>query len=45
MKMPKIDPLVASQGSGTRYPTAFDQPCKNRTWRRLAEAAGRRSLR
>jgi uncharacterized cupin superfamily protein len=40
MKMPKVDPLVAPAGSGTRYPAPFDQPCRNRTWRRLVEAAG-----
>ena len=40
MKMPKVDPLVAPAGSGTRYPAPFDQPCRNRTWRRLGEAVG-----
>ena len=38
--MPKIDKLAAPEGSGTRYPAPFDQPCRNRTWRRLGEAAG-----
>jgi uncharacterized cupin superfamily protein len=38
--MPKIDPSVAAEGSGTRYPAPFDQPCRNRSWRRLGEAAG-----
>jgi uncharacterized cupin superfamily protein len=38
--MPKVDPLLAPHGSGTRYPAPFDQPCRNRSWRRLGEAAG-----
>ena len=38
--MPKVDQLVAPDGSGARYPAPFDQPCKNRAWRRLGEAAG-----
>ena len=38
--MPRIDPLAAPEGSGTRYPAPFDQPCRNRRWRRLGEAAG-----
>jgi uncharacterized cupin superfamily protein len=38
--MPKVDPLLAPEGSGTRYPVPFDQPCRNRRWRRLGEAAG-----
>jgi uncharacterized cupin superfamily protein len=40
MKMPKIDKLGAPAASGTRYPAPFDQPCRNRTWRRLGEAVG-----
>jgi uncharacterized cupin superfamily protein len=40
MKMPKIDPLAAPHASGARYPAPFDQPCRNRTWRRLGEAVG-----
>jgi uncharacterized cupin superfamily protein len=38
--MPKVDKLLAPEGSGTRYPAPHDQPCKNRAWRRLGEAAG-----
>jgi uncharacterized cupin superfamily protein len=38
--MPKIDKAAAPAGSGSRYPAPFDQPCRNRTWRRLGEAAG-----
>ena len=38
--MPKIDPTKAPQGSGSRYPAPFDQPCKARSWLRLGEAAG-----
>ncbi len=38
--MPKIDPAKAPQGSGSRYPTPFDEPCRKRTWLRLGEAAG-----
>jgi uncharacterized cupin superfamily protein len=40
MKMPKIDKLGAPAASGARYPAPFDQPCRNRTWRRLGEAVG-----
>jgi uncharacterized cupin superfamily protein len=38
--MPKIDPAKAPQGSGSRYPAPFDEPCKKRSWLRLGEAAG-----
>lgn len=38
--MPKVDKLAAPESSGTRYPAPFDQPCRQRTWRRLGEAAG-----
>jgi uncharacterized cupin superfamily protein len=38
--MPKIDIAAAPQGSGTRYPAPFDEPCRKRTWRKLGEAAG-----
>src|SRR5260370_12061255 len=38
--MPKIDKDAAPQGSGTRYPARFDEPCKRRTWLRLGDAAG-----
>jgi uncharacterized cupin superfamily protein len=38
--VPKIDKAAAPRGSGTRYPAPFDQPCRNRTWVRLGDAAG-----
>jgi uncharacterized cupin superfamily protein len=38
--MPKIDKTKALQGSGTRYPPPFDEPCKGRTWLRLGDAVG-----
>lgn len=38
--MPKIDPSAAPQGQGTRYPAPFDAPCRERSWRKLGEAAG-----
>jgi uncharacterized cupin superfamily protein len=38
--MPKIDPSKAPEGSGTRYPPPFDEPCRKRAWRRLGDAAG-----
>jgi uncharacterized cupin superfamily protein len=38
--MPKIDANAALQGSGSRYPAPYDAPCKNRSWRRLGDAAG-----
>jgi uncharacterized cupin superfamily protein len=38
--MPKIDPTVAPAGSGSRYPSPHDEPCRARSWRRLGEAVG-----
>jgi uncharacterized cupin superfamily protein len=38
--MPKIDLASAPQGSGTRYPAPYDEPCKRRSWHRLGDAAG-----
>jgi uncharacterized cupin superfamily protein len=38
--MPKIDPTSAPEGSGSRYPAPFDEPCKRRSWRKLGDAAG-----
>ena len=38
--MPKIDVHAAPELSGTRYPPPFDEPCKQRTWKRLGDAAG-----
>jgi len=37
--MPKVDKLLAPEGSGSRYPAPHDEPCRNRAWRRLGEAA------
>lgn len=38
--MPKIDKAAAPGGSGTRYPPPHDQPCRDRRWLRLGDAAG-----
>ena len=38
--MPKIDKSSAPQGSGTRYPAPFNEPCKERAWLKLGDAAG-----
>jgi len=38
--MPKIDPDLASKGSGSSYPKPFDEPCRGRSWIRLGDAAG-----
>jgi uncharacterized cupin superfamily protein len=38
--VPRIDEAEAPKGSGTRYPAPFDEPCRNRMWRRLGDAAG-----
>jgi uncharacterized cupin superfamily protein len=38
--VPKIDSSAASRGSGSRYPSPYDQPCRNRSWLRLGDAAG-----
>jgi uncharacterized cupin superfamily protein len=38
--MPKIDLAEAPEGSGTRYPKPFDEPCKKRSWKKLGDAAG-----
>ena len=35
----KIDPNKAPQGRGTRYPAPYDEPCKDREWLRLGDAA------
>jgi uncharacterized cupin superfamily protein len=37
--MPKIDPAIAPRGQGTRYPSPFDVPCRQRSWQRLGDAA------
>ena len=38
--MPKIDKNLAPSDSGTRYPPPHDQPCRQRQWKRLGDAAG-----
>jgi uncharacterized cupin superfamily protein len=38
--MPKIDKAEAPKGSGSRYPSPFDEACKQRAWVRLGDAAG-----
>jgi uncharacterized cupin superfamily protein len=38
--MPKIDITKAPRGSGTRYPSPHDVPCKGRAWHKLGDAAG-----
>lgn len=38
--MPKIDISRAPEAKGSRYPAPFDEPCRDRTWRRIGEAAG-----
>ncbi len=38
--MPMIDINRAPEGSGSRYPAPFDEPCRARRWRRLGDAAG-----
>jgi uncharacterized cupin superfamily protein len=38
--MPKIDLNDAPTGSGSRYPAPFDEPCRERYWKRLGDPAG-----
>lgn len=38
--MPKIDPETAPKGQGTRYPAPHNEPCKDRRWVCLGDAAG-----
>jgi uncharacterized cupin superfamily protein len=38
--MPKINPKAAPEGSGSRYPTPHNEPCLQRSWRRLGDAVG-----
>ena len=42
--MPKIDVAQAPLKSSSRYPQPFDVPCRNKSRRRLAEAAGLKRL-
>jgi len=38
--MPKINKAAAPHRSGSRYPPPFNEPCANRSWLRLGDAAG-----
>ena len=38
--MPKIDIEAAELRTGSRYPSPFDEPCRDKTRRKLGEAAG-----
>ncbi|MFA5942030.1 MAG: cupin domain-containing protein [Sinimarinibacterium sp.] len=38
--MPKIDHSAAQRGSGSRYPSPYDEPCRTRAWQKLGDAAG-----
>ena len=38
--MHKIDLQTAPSGSGSSYPSPFDEPCRRRSWHRLGVAAG-----
>ena len=38
--MPRIDISAAPTSQGSRYPAPFDEPCRERMWRRLGDAAG-----
>jgi len=38
--MPRIDIQGAPEGAGTRYPAPHGDPCKDRRWRALGNAAG-----
>lgn len=38
--MAKIDLETAPKGQGTRYPAPYNEPCKNRRWLRVGDAAG-----
>jgi uncharacterized cupin superfamily protein len=38
--MKKIDHAKAPRGEGTRYPAPYDEPCRQRQWLKLGDAAG-----
>src|SRR5262245_42166852 len=38
--MPKIDVASLPEFSGSSYPAPYDEPCRDRTWKRLGDAAG-----
>jgi uncharacterized cupin superfamily protein len=38
--MPRINLADVPVQTGSRYPPPFDEPCRNRAWQRLGDAAG-----
>jgi uncharacterized cupin superfamily protein len=38
--VPIIEPRTAPEGTGSRYPAPFNEPCLKRQWRKLGDAAG-----
>ena len=38
--MPKIDIANAPRGEGAKYPPPYDEPCRQRSWVSLGDAAG-----
>lgn len=38
--MPRIDIASLSERKGSRYPSPYDKPCRERRWKALGEAAG-----
>jgi uncharacterized cupin superfamily protein len=38
--MRKIDLNTAEERRGSGYPAPFDEPCRNRSWKKLGDAAG-----
>jgi uncharacterized cupin superfamily protein len=38
--VPRIDIARAPESKGTRYPECYAGPCRERSWRRLGDAAG-----
>jgi uncharacterized cupin superfamily protein len=39
-EMKKIDLAKAPRGEGSRYPAPYDEPCRQRRWLKLGDAAG-----
>jgi uncharacterized cupin superfamily protein len=38
--MPKIDVASLPESKGSSYPAPYDEPCRDRAWKRLGDAAG-----
>lgn len=38
--MPKVDPALVPEVTGSRYPSPYDVPCRERRYRRLGAAGG-----